>query len=130
VNANAASLWRRAAEAIGAARLAADNGYSDTAASRAYYAAFYAVSALFALEGKEFRRQSAVEAALHRDLVHRGRWSGELGADYRALRRLRDTGDYGITLHVDAEQAREAITAADRIVEAVRVAAPHLAEET
>ncbi len=44
----------------------------DAAASRAYYAAFYAVSALFALEGRTFRKHSALEAAVHHDLVKMG----------------------------------------------------------
>ena len=42
---------------------------SDSAASRAYYAAFYAVYALFALRDVVFRKHSAVESAVHRDLV-------------------------------------------------------------
>jgi uncharacterized protein (UPF0332 family) len=62
-------LWERARRALATARrdLPAD---PDAAASRAYYAAFYAVSALFAAEGKSFRKHSAVETAVHRDLVH------------------------------------------------------------
>ena len=56
-------LWDRAQKALAAARreLAVD---PDLAASRAYYAAFYAVSALLAAEGSTFTRHSAVEAAV------------------------------------------------------------------
>jgi hypothetical protein len=68
----AADLWRRANEALRTAE--ADLAVShDAAASRAYYAAFYAVSALFAWEGREFAKHSAVHAAVHRDLVKVGR---------------------------------------------------------
>ena len=88
----------------------------DAAASRAYYAAYYAVSALFALEGKTFAKHSAVEAAVHRDLVKTGRWAQSLGADYSSLRDLRDTGDYGGKEHLRLEEAQEALLAARRIL--------------
>ena len=71
------------------------NDEPDSAASRAYYAAFHAVSAFFALNGKSFKKHSAVEAAIFRDLVHAGLWDTSLGADYSFLARLRYTGDYG-----------------------------------
>jgi len=96
----------------------------DAAASRAYYAAFYAVSALLALEGKTFTRHSGVEAAVHRDLVRRGRWSRDLGAIYTGLLRLREVGDYGGDRHVTSQQAQEARANARRIIEAVSRSRP------
>jgi uncharacterized protein (UPF0332 family) len=89
---------------------------SDAAASRAYYAAFHAVAALFALEGRSFTRHSAVEAAVHRDLVRTGRWPAELGKLYTRLVALRQTGDYGGGTHVAADEAADAITVAERIL--------------
>lgn len=44
------------------------------AASRAYYAVFHAVSALFALEDKMFSRHAALESAVHKELVKTNRW--------------------------------------------------------
>ena len=116
----ALDLWKRACRAWETARNDAEQSDSDASASRAYYAAFYAVSALFALEGRTFKKHSSVEAAVHRDLVKSGRWPAGLGSDYRSLRTLRSTGDYGGLEHVTTEQARQAIGAAERIVEAVR----------
>ena len=77
----AADFWMRALQAL---RTAAGNASTDpdAAASRSYYAAFYAVSALFALEGKTFSRHSSLETAVHRDLVKAGRWPIELGEAY------------------------------------------------
>jgi uncharacterized protein (UPF0332 family) len=72
----------------------------DGAASRAYYCAFNAVSALFAHQGRTFVKHKAVETAVHRDLVLAGVWPRELGADYSFLHRLRDAGDYGGEAHV------------------------------
>lgn len=92
----------------------------DAAASRAYYAAFFAVSAWFASQGHEFRKHTQLEAAVHRDLVHAGLWSTALGRDYRLLATLRTLGDYGGDRHVAADEIDDAITAAGRIVAAVR----------
>ena len=71
MNAMVANLWRAAVKAIAVAEkiLPVD---PNSAVSRAYYAAFYAVSARFARDGKLFSRHSAVEAAVHRDLVKPG----------------------------------------------------------
>ncbi len=110
--------WTRAErELVAAGALVSIN--ADAAASRAYYAAFYAVSALFAAEEREFRRHSALEAAVHRELVRSGRWPEDLGADYSWLIDRRLVGDYGGARHVTLEEAQEAIVKARRIVETV-----------
>ncbi|RME36131.1 MAG: HEPN domain-containing protein [Thermoflexia bacterium] len=55
----------RAEGSIQAARQLASGGYYDFAASRAYYAAFYAATALLLSEGLEFSKHSAVIASVH-----------------------------------------------------------------
>ena len=125
MNAEAADFWSRAQQALRTAKnlVLID---PDAAASRAYYAAFYAVSALFALEGKTFPKHSAVRAALHRDVIKAGRWSVERGEDYALLLQLRDTGDYGGGIHVSSEEATEAVEACHRILLAVQEISPEL----
>ena len=119
---HAADLWRRAVEALATARH--DLPVSpDAAASRAYYAALDAVSALLALDGRTFTKHSAVEAAVHRDLVKAGRWAEELGKSYSLLVALRETGDYGGGEHVSREEAEDAVGRAERILDAVGAAA-------
>jgi len=98
----------------------------DDAASRAYYAAFHAVSALFSLEGKTFKRHSAVENEVHFSLVHSGKWTKELGAKYKALHRLRMIGDYGSPMHVTGDEAVDAIESASEILRAVSAARPEI----
>ena len=56
-----------------------DKGYYDVSASRAYYAAFYAASALLLSEGIDTSRHSRVIALVHRHFVKRGRLSKEHG---------------------------------------------------
>ena len=117
------SLWERAVHTLEHAKLALSFS-SDTAANRSYYAAFYAVSAVFALEGKAFRRHSALEAAVHRDLVRSGRWPARLGEGYSQLLKTRSVSDYGPGQNVSREDAERAITAAAEILRAVAEAHP------
>jgi uncharacterized protein len=54
------------------------------AINRAYYALFYAVSALLLEEGRRFSKHSGVRAAFNRDLVKPGRLSRKHGELYNA----------------------------------------------
>lgn len=111
---------RRAARLLDTAALELKHGDPDSAASRAYYAAFHAVSALFLLEGRSFRKHSALEAAVHKDLVHAGRWPEAVGQHYKFLSNLRSIGDYGGIVHVAEEDAGRAIEYARSIIQPVR----------
>jgi uncharacterized protein (UPF0332 family) len=52
------SYMEKAEQAVAAADKLILDGYYDFAASRAYYAVFYAASALLLKEGQEFRKHS------------------------------------------------------------------------
>ena len=118
MNTFAADLWERAKKALAVAK-AVSTLDPDSAASRAYYAAFYAVSTRFALEGKTFRKHSAVEAAVHRDLVKAGIWPTELGQAYSQLSETRSIGDYGELEHVSEASSAEVIQLAADILGAI-----------
>jgi uncharacterized protein (UPF0332 family) len=118
MNADAADLWSRALQALDTADSLLQSD-PDASASRAYYAAFNAVSAHFAVHGQTFTKHSAVESAVHRDLVKSGLWVAELGASYTSLVNIRTTGDYGGGVHVTNNDARAACAAARTILMAV-----------
>ena len=52
--------FERAAKAVEAAEKLLSEGYYDFAASRAYYAVFYAATALLLKEGVEFSKHNGV----------------------------------------------------------------------
>jgi len=87
----------RAVQSIEAARQLMSGGYFDFAASRAYYAAFYAASAVLLAEGTEVSKHSAVIAFIHQRFVKTGRLSKEQGKTLNWLFELRSVGDYGGT---------------------------------
>lgn len=114
-------LWSRAIETMkDAEEVSSANGKGN----RAYYAVFYAVSALLALDGMTFKTHKSVEGAVHQKLVHSGRWSVELGDTYKRLHRLRIIGDYGWFRVVPDNEAEEAVDAARLILRAVHEAWP------
>lgn len=116
--------WDRAVDALRDAHLLLVNGGFDSAASRAYYAAFHGVSALFGIEDRTFTKHAAVEAAVHRDLVKTGRWSTDLGRDFSFCVEMRGLGDYGTDVRVHEQQAKDATASARRILVAVRRGLP------
>jgi len=121
----AVEYWKRAVDALALAQVGVKVA-QDGAANRAYYAVFHAASALFAMEGRFFTRHSAIESAVHSELVHKGRWDKELGALYTDLHKLRNVGDYGDFRHVSSQEAADAVAAAIRILRAVHDVYPDL----
>ena len=90
---------------------------AESAVSRAYYAAFHAVTAVFALRGRSFTKHSALRAAVHGS-GKSGEWSVELGKDYDLVMSLRQTSDYAGTARMSEENARQAVESAQRIIAA------------
>lgn len=111
--------WQRAMQALRTAEALVESD-PDASASRAYYAAFHGVSALFAAQRQTFTKHTALESAVHRDLVKPGLWPVDAGAAFSWLANLRYTGDYGGQEHVLPEDARAAVERARLILETVR----------
>ena len=118
----AATEWERAQRTLASAKLLAETD-PDSAASRAYYAAFHALTAAFALRDQKFSKHSAIRAALHRDLVKPGLLPPEAARDYDYLMDARETGDYGGAVQVSMEGAREAVERAGSFLAVIRVLA-------
>ena len=115
-----AANLERAEQSIQAAQQLASGGYYDFAASRAYYAAFYAATAILLSEGLELSKHSAVIASIHQRFVKTGKLSKEQGKTLNWLFELRSVGDYGGTEHVSRQQVEQAIQAAEGFLSAIK----------
>jgi uncharacterized protein (UPF0332 family) len=115
-----AANLERADQSIAAARQLVAGGYYDFAASRAYYAAFYAATAVLLDEGWESNKHSGVIASIHQRFVRTGRLDKELGKALNWLFELRSVGDYGVTAHVSRPEAEQAVQAAESFLEAIK----------
>jgi uncharacterized protein (UPF0332 family) len=114
-----AANLERSEQSVQAARQLASGGYYDFAASRAYYAAFYAATAILLSEGLELSKHSAVIASIHQRFVKTGKLSKEQGKTLNWLFELRSVGDYGGTAHVSRQQVELAIRAAGEFLSAI-----------
>jgi len=106
------------------ARELLDKGYYDVSASRSYYAAFYAASALLLNEGIDTSKHSGVIALIHQHFVKSGKLNKEQGRNLNWLFELRSVGDYGVSLHVGLDDARRAVSIATAFFEAVTTLLP------
>jgi uncharacterized protein (UPF0332 family) len=119
---------QRADDSLRAAQLLTSESLYDAAASRAYYSAFYAATALLFHHGLEFGKHSGMVAAIHKHFVKPGHLDTACGKELSWLFQLRTLGDYGETNHVTEPDAQQAVQAAGRILKAIRslVAKPPL----
>lgn len=110
----------RAASSLDAAQALLGQGFADIAASRAYYAAFYAATALHLAEGRTYRKHSGVLAAVHQHFVKEDRLDTQSGKNLNWLFELRSVGDYGGSVHVPRDEAEDAIAVAQRFLSKVQ----------
>ena len=115
-----AANLERAEQSIQAAKDLASKGYHDFSASRAYYATFYAATAVLLNEGLEFNKHSGVVASIHQRFVKTGKLSQEQGKDLNWLYEIRNVADYGGIAHVTQLQAARAIQAAEDFLKAIK----------
>ena len=114
------SNLERADTNLQVARELLDKEYYDVSASRAYYASFYAASALLLNEGMDTSKHSGVIALIHQHFVKNGKLNKEQGKNLNWLFELRSVGDYGVSLHVTQQDAQRAIDIADDFFVAVK----------
>jgi len=107
-----AANLERAEQSIEAAGELAVSEFYDFAASRAYYAAFYAATAALLNEEIELSKHSGVIASVHHRLVKTGKLDKEQGKELNWLFELRNVGDYGVIIHVSQQDAQRAIRVA------------------
>lgn len=91
-------------EAIEGAKCDLNDRRYSFAVSRAYYACFYALSAVLLKEDEKFTKHSGVRGALHRSLVKTGRISKDIGRFYDRLFESRQRADYQELVTFEQEQ--------------------------
>jgi len=114
------AMVRKACEKLASGRKDLEAGFYDDAASRAYYAAFHAVSAVLAVHGRAFSSHAQTLGAFNRELVKTGAFPPNT---FRKLQRLfedRQVADYSWNLSVDKDTAAQDLDDAEFLVNACR----------
>ena len=93
--------------------------YKDSI-NRCYYAAFYAIKAVLALEGKDFKRHKDAVGYFNQMHVATGKFSRECGKRLGRLKRKREVSDYDDFYVASNEEAIEQYESAEMIVKQVQ----------
>jgi uncharacterized protein (UPF0332 family) len=112
--------WEKAQESQRAARRDLAAGAYALAINRAYYAVFYAVSALLLEEGHRFKKHAGVRAAFNQHLVKPGRLSRKHGDLYNELFDKRLEADYIELSRFEASYVQEKLDACEAFLSDLR----------
>jgi len=107
-------------DALAQADLLHGHGHWAGATNRAYYACFYAVSALLLTRDLSAARHAGVLELFEREFVKSGAVPRETARVYRDLFRRRMEVDYRARDDTSADQAGQDVASARQVVQAVR----------
>lgn len=114
-------LWlEKADEALASAELELNEGYTNFAVNRLYYACFYAVTALLLRDGKQFARHSAVKSEFGRTYIKPGRVDVKWNKFYQKSFDDRQEGDYIPTTTFEASDVSTSLQQAREFIDLIR----------
>ena len=114
-------LWlEKADEALASAELELNEGHTNFAVNRLYYACFYAVTALLLRDGKQFARHSAVKSEFGRTYIKPGRVDVKWNKFYQKLFDDRQEGDYIPTTTFEASDVSTSLQQAREFIDLIR----------
>lgn len=96
-----------------------ENRFYRDCINRSYYAAFYAIKAVLALENTDFKRHKDVVAYFNKKYVATDIFSKELGKKLGRLKMIREESDYSDFFIVSLEDAEKQYNSASQIIESI-----------
>lgn len=111
----------RAEETLQTAEIIFKEGRDYTSANnRAYYAIFYAIRAVLALEQKDFKKHKDVIAYFNQNYINTDIFDKQLGRRISQAQRIREDSDYDDEYQPSYEKTEQQIETAREIVVAVK----------
>jgi uncharacterized protein (UPF0332 family) len=115
-----AAVLGLAEDKLKSARILLDAGQWRDAASRAYYSAFHAASAVLLSKGLSFSSHAQTIGAFNRNFVKTGIFPIEFGRRLTKMQTDRESGDYRATSPIGEATAREDVAIADEFLQSCR----------
>lgn len=106
----------QARESLDASKIMLENDMIKDAINRSYYAVFYALKAVLAIEEKDFKRHKDVVAYFNKTYVAGGKFPRELGRMIAKLQQLREKSDYDDFFIVSIEKAEQQVASAENVI--------------
>lgn len=113
-------LMAMAEQACNTARVNLDAGDFRATVNRAYYAVFYAASAILLTKDIERRRHSGVIGAFREHFVKSGLIEAQYSNIYGESLVIREDADYAVEIPIDRDMAETALDQARRFVARMR----------
>ena len=113
-------LIQKAEHALQAAEQLIKSGYSSDAASKSYYAMFYAARALLLSQNVDVTKHSAVESAFGLHFAKAGKLDPQYHRMLIEARRVREIADYEIDEEVEQTAASTRLKDAKDFITAIR----------
>ncbi|HET7118626.1 MAG TPA: HEPN domain-containing protein [Hanamia sp.] len=110
---------QKAAQSIREARLLIDNGLNDTAISRLYYAAFYAINALLSINGFNPKTHSRTKSIFNKEFILTGKIESRFSDFYSFLMAKRFEADYDDFVFIDENKIELLLTETEEFVDKI-----------
>ena len=110
----------QAEDSIKVAQMSYDNALFKDSINRSYYAAFYAIKAVLALEEIDFKRHKDAIGYFNKTYVATEKFSKELGRRIGMLKQLREKSDYDDFYIAGKEEAAKQIETAVQMINEVK----------
>lgn len=111
--------YQDAIQTLDAARLCFNSNHYKDAVNRSYYAAFYAVKAVLALEAVDFKRHKDAVGYFNHNYVATDVFPRKIGKLLGRLKQKRETSDYDAFYIASREETEEQLKAAEAIIQSI-----------
>lgn len=108
-----------AKETLASAKLCLANGFYRDCINRSYYTVFYAIKAVLAIEGVDFKRHKDVIAYFNKTYVVNEKFPRELGKRLGRIKMIREESDYSDFIVVSGEDAEAQVKTAEETIQLV-----------
>ncbi len=110
----------KAKETLETARMIFNEGKDFASANnRAYYAIFYAIRAVLAMEEVDFKRHKDVLAYFNKEYVNKGIFPKMIGRKISQAQRIREDSDYDDDYEPSLEKTEQQINTAQELIDLV-----------
>ncbi len=110
----------RAFETLEVAKmLLADGKYKD-ANNRSYYAVFYGIKAVYALENKDFKKHKTLLANFNKEYVATQKFPRELGKKISTLSLIREQSDYNDFYIASKQESQQQVEIAEKLLAEIK----------
>lgn len=111
---------KKAKETLETARMIFNDGKDFTSANnRAYYAIFYAIRAVLAIEEIDFKRHKDVLAYFNKEYVNKEKFPKKIGRKISQAQRVREDSDYDDDYEPSLEKTEQQIDTAQELIDLV-----------